>query len=449
VSLDGLLLAAAATVLVGAGATLTIRSRRREQRDLARAEEARELGMHLPASLHPIFDPDVCIGSLACVSACPEVDVLGVAKQVGTLVVGANCIGHGRCAAECPVGAIRLVFGTKERGQDIPRLTPEFESTVPGIFVVGELGGMGLVRNAVRQGKAAIAAIDRQLAAHDRGRGRPGDDLDDVVILGAGPAGFASGLACLERNLRHRIIEQDTFGGTVAHYPRHKIVMSDAIDLPLAGKINRGNISKEELIARWNDIRHRYGLEIQEGERAEDIQRVDHGFRVVTNVGVYGARRVVLAIGRRGSPRRLGVLGEDLPTVTYRLIEPEQYRRRSVLVVGGGDSAVEAACALTEIGATVSLCHRGASFDRCKPANRSRVAQLESAQRLRLHLRMAPVRFEPRTALLAPFEGESPAADRANRVPADYVIVCAGGDLPTALLNRVGLQVDRHYGEWE
>ena len=453
-----LILLAAGALLFAAGAVLRSNARARERRDRERRAAAREQGLHLPPSLHPVIDPDICIGSLACVTACPEGDVLGIVNGVGALIVGANCIGHGRCATECPVGAIQLVFGTSERGVDIPRVTPRFESTVPGIYIVGELGGMGLIRNAVRQGEAVIRHIVEQLPGDRAGGGRPGETeigpavgtertVDDVIVIGAGPAGFAAGMAALAARLRFRIIEQDTFGGTVAHYPRQKIVMSETIDLPLAGRIAQGVLSKEELIARFKAIRQEHRLPIQEGERAEDIQGRDGDFRVVTNRGVYAARKVVLAIGRRGVPRRLGVPGEDLPTVTYRLIEPEQYAGRPVLVIGGGDSAVEAACALADAGAQVTVSHRGLSFDRCKPANRERLTRLNLESRIRLFLGTRPLKFEPSSVVIAPAEAAGSPSTETQTLPADFVIICAGGDLPTAMLSRVGIQVDRHYGE--
>jgi thioredoxin reductase/NAD-dependent dihydropyrimidine dehydrogenase PreA subunit len=435
----------ALAILVVAGLVIWRQGRSRERRDRARLDAARELGLHLPASIHPVFDPDICIGSLACVSACPEGDVIGIVKGVGTLLVGANCIGHGRCAAECPVGAIQLVFGTSERGVDIPRVSPDFESTVPGIYIAGELGGMGLVRNAIRQGAAVIRHIAGQLPPdRDRDENTP---VDDVIVIGAGPAGFAAGLAAMEKGLRFRIIEQDTFGGTVAHYPRQKLVMSEAIELPMAGRISRGSLAKEDLLKSWIEVRQRFNLPIQEGERVDDIQKIDDGFRVVTNRGSYETRKVVLAIGRRGTPRRLGVPGEELPIVTYRLIEPEQYVGHTVLVVGGGDSAVEAACTLADAGAEVSLCHRRLAFDRCKPANRDRIERLEAARQLNLLLGKAPIQFGPCYAVLAPAGGDGASLDGPQQLPADFVIICTGGEMPTSLLNRVGIQVDKHYGE--
>jgi thioredoxin reductase/ferredoxin len=434
---------AAAVLLTVTGIVIASRSRRRERRDQVRFAAAREQGLHIPASLHPVFDPDLCIGSLACIAVCPEGDVLGIVNGVGTLIVGANCIGHGRCAAECPAHAIRLVFGTAERGVDIPRVSAHFESTVPGIYVVGELGGMGLVRNAIRQGVAAV----RHLAEHPAPG--TGGESDDLVIVGAGPAGFAAALAAQEVGLRYRVIDQDSFGGTVAHYPRQKLVLTDVLELPLAGRIGEGEVSKEDLVGRWREIRERFGLHIQEREKLENVEGTDGRFRVVTDRGSYAARKVVLALGRRGTPRRLGVPGEELPSVTYRLIDPEQYTGRPVLVVGGGDSAVEAACSLAEAGALVALSYRGAGFDRCKPANRERIARLAGAEKVRLHFHTMPERIEPSAVILARAPGAAGGAEAQgeDRLPADYVVVCAGGELPSALLARFGIAVDRHYGE--
>jgi thioredoxin reductase len=452
IDLENALGLASAGVLLGAGGYLLARrSRARDRRDRDRMDAAREQGLHIPASLHPVFDPDLCIGSLACVAACPEGDAIGVVDSVGTLLVGANCIGHGRCAAECPMHAIQLVFGTSERGVDIPRVSPQFESTVPGIYAVGELGGMGLIRNAVRQGAEAVRHLAEKLPPRREG------PEDDVLIVGAGPAGFAAALAARKAGLRFRTIDQDTFGGALAHYPRQKIILTGPIELPLGGKMDRTQLTKGELIQWWSAAREEHGIGVQEGERIETIEGGDGAFRVVTARAVYAARKVVLAIGRRGTPKRLGIPGEDLPTVTYNLIEPEQYAGKKVLVVGGGDSAVEATCLLTETVAAVTLCHRGDAFHRCKPANRERIEDLERAGKARILRSVRPIRFDPAGAVLEntkepgrplpPHPDLARDPDGAPILSIDFAIVCAGGELPTSLLRRLGLQVDWHYGK--
>jgi thioredoxin reductase/Pyruvate/2-oxoacid:ferredoxin oxidoreductase delta subunit len=441
-----------AGALLGAGGYFYARrGRARDERDRARMNAAREQGLHIPASLHPVFDPNLCIGSLACVAACPEGDVIGIVNGVGTLLVGANCIGHGRCAAECPMHAIQLVFGTSERGIDIPRVTPNFESTVPGIYVAGELGGMGLIRNAVRQGAAAVQHIAERL------RGQQQANADDVLIVGAGPGGFSAALAARRAGLSFRVIEQDTFGGALAHYPRQKIVLTGAIELPLGGRLERAQITKGELTEWWARARAEHGIEVQEGERVEAIEGADGAFRVMTSRSTHTARKVILAIGRRGTPKHLGIPGEDLPMVTYRLIEPEQYAGSRVLVVGGGDSAVEAASLLAANGASTTLCYRGEVFHRCKQANRERIEELEHAGSLRVLRSAQPIRFEPSAAVLD--HAKEPGGpipehpdlvktdDGSRRLTIDYAIICAGGQLPTSLLQHVGLQVDWHYGE--
>src|SRR5512133_251887 len=197
----------------------------RTRRDTAALEEKRRRGLHLARSLHPVIDPDICIGSLSCLKACPEGDILGVVDGAARLVHADHCIGHGRCAAECPVGAIRLVFGSAERGVDLPEVDEFFESSRAGVHVVGELGGMGLIKNAITQGLQAAERLADVLRGSDQ----------QVVVVGAGPAGLATALGLKACGVRYRLLEQDTVGGSVAHYPRRKVVMTEAVDLPLHG----------------------------------------------------------------------------------------------------------------------------------------------------------------------------------------------------------------------
>ena len=182
----------------------------------ARVLEADSANLREPPTLHPIIDPAKCLGCGACVNACPEGDVLGLVSGKSVLIQGANCIGHGACKSACPFDAIELVFGTAKRGVSIPALTEEFETTVPGVFVAGELGGMGLIKNAITQGVQAVSGVMRFLNSHnDKGEGV------DLCIVGAGPAGMAAALEAKSQGLSSIILEQaDSLGGTVANFPR-------------------------------------------------------------------------------------------------------------------------------------------------------------------------------------------------------------------------------------
>jgi len=333
-----------------------LRRRMKERAHEAALKEAMEAGMVEPPSLHPIIDPVRCVGSAACAQACPE-EAIGIIRGKAVLVNPASCIGHGACLAACPVDAIKLVFGTEKRGIDIPAVQPNFETNVPGIFIAGELGGMGLIRKAAEQGRQAVESI----------RGRKGGSPDlDVVIVGAGPAGLSAGLGAVQYKLRYKILEQeDSLGGAIYHYPRNKIAMTAPVKLPLIGNVRMGEISKEKLLDFWQSVVRKTSVNITFNEKMENIERQDGGFVVKTNKGSYSTRSVLLAIGRRGSPRKLGVPGEELPKVVYRLIDPEQYRGMAVLVVGGGDSALEAAIAVAEQpGSKVAISYRSAAFAR-------------------------------------------------------------------------------------
>ncbi|HEB89199.1 MAG TPA: 4Fe-4S dicluster domain-containing protein [Deltaproteobacteria bacterium] len=415
------------------------RAKGRSQHDAAVLAQSIEDGLMQPASLHPVIDPSLCLGCGTCVDACPEKSVLGIVVGKAELITPANCIGHGACKDACPFDAIRLVLGTEERGVDIPWVSENFETNVPGIFVAGELGGMGLIRNGIEQGKQAMDAI--AATNGERAKGAAGDDVLDVVIIGAGPAGLSASLAAKKHGLRFETLEQESLGGTVAHYPRGKIVMTAPVDLPLYGKVKIRETTKEALLELWEKVIDETQVRIEYGCRVERVERMSNGlFSVQATTRRLRTRAVLLAIGRRGTPRKLGVSGEDQTKVVYRLIDPEQYAGKHVVVVGGGDSALEAAWSLADVAGTdVTLSYRNAAFGRAKAKNRESVKRAVEAGRLRLLLNSKITGIGEDT-----IDIETP--DGALRLDNDAVIICAGGILPTDFLRSMEIEVVTEHG---
>ncbi|MEN8206862.1 MAG: NAD(P)-binding domain-containing protein [Pseudomonadota bacterium] len=406
---------------------------RRHRRATRVRDEVEKAGLTQPASLHPVINSSRCLGCRSCISACPEKNVLGVIENKSALISPTNCIGHGACKTACPMNALTLVFGTSERGVDIPLVAPDFETNVPGIFIAGELGGMGLIRNAIEQGRQAMTSI----IEHCR---KDSSQELDVVIVGAGPAGLSASLAALEGKLRFVTLEQDTFGGTVSHFPRGKIVMTAPVMLPLIGNVKFREISKEALLDFWNKVIRKTGVQINYRERVEAITTSDRGLEVRTPGSIYHTKSVLLAIGRRGTPRKLGVPGEDSTKVVYRLIDPEQYRSQKVLVVGGGDSALEAAISIAELPDTVvSLSYRSGSFSRAKEKNRQKVDDLKNSGAMNVFMNSNVKEIHDNRVEI---DQQGTAIDFEN----DAVIVCAGGILPTPFLKEIGIQVETKYG---
>lgn len=423
--------AALAFVLVGA----YLRRKARIGREAAKLkEESERTGLNEPPSLHPVVDPSRCFGSGACARACPE-GALGVVNGKATLVNASACIGHGACFHACPTQALSLVFGTARRGIDIPHVSPEYETNVPGVYIAGELGGMGLIRKTAEQGRQAMAAIARRIGQHAAPL--------DVVIVGAGPAGISAGLSALHHRLRYAVVEQeDSLGGAVYHYPRHKVAMTAPVKLDLVGTVKLGTeVQKEKLLAFWQQVMHKTGLQVRFNESFEGLEPQPDGTLVVsTSRGRLHARCVLLAMGRRGTPRKLDVPGEESAKVVYRLIDAEQYAGQAVLVVGGGDSALEAAIALAEQpGTRVQLTYRGEAFSRVKEKNRLRLDELQHEGRLEVLMRSTVLRIDEGRVQLATADGELD-------LPNDKVVVCAGGVLPTPLLQRIGIRFETKYG---
>ncbi len=403
-----------------------------------------------PATLHPYIDPNICMGSGACVAACPEGDILDLLDGRSRLVEPSHCVGHGECARNCPVNAITLVFGTSRRGVDIPDVSEHFESDVPGIYLIGEITGMGLIRNAVKQANQAVVHLARQAKRDKASADAP--PMTDVCIIGAGPAGIAATLACQEAGLSTITLEQEpNLGGAVNHYPRRKLVMLAPMDLRGYGKIKLWDARKEELVDLWKDVQTKTGIEVAHGVNVGGIEPFEgaDGFEVIgAPVGLrpgmpgyeelrFPARRVMIAVGRRGAPRRLGVLGEAQDHVAYTVLEPDQHTGRKVLVVGGGDSALENAFACADAGAAaVHLVYRRSSFDRAKVRNRERLDEAVAAGNIKLHLERSPARIHEDSVVL----------DGGETIQADDVIVCVGGTLPTGLLRAAGCEVKQHFG---
>jgi thioredoxin reductase/NAD-dependent dihydropyrimidine dehydrogenase PreA subunit len=407
----------------------------RSRRHRAVLEDNIRAGLMEPNTLHPVIDPARCLGCAACARACPEKTIIGIIDGKAALVEPTMCVGHGACATACPTQAITLVFGSETRGVDIPLLSPEFETTIPGIYIAGELGGMGLIKNAIEQGRQAISHVAHTV------RGKVGGaDVLDVVIVGCGPAGIAASLGAMERKLAFVTLDQATLGGTVAHFPRGKLIMTAPATLPLVGKVQFGEISKERLLAFWEKVLVDTGLAPRFEEQVMGIARDGDLFAVTSAKRTYRTKTVLLAIGRRGTPRTLDVPGEDLAKVVYRLVDAEQYAGQRVLVVGGGDSAIEAAVQLAQQpGTEVTLSYRGASYSRARGKNRDRLAAAVAENRV-------TERLGSTVCAITPDVVELDCGGERLRVPNGVVIVCAGGVLPTQFLRETGIAVETKFG---
>lgn len=409
-------------------------------KDLNRKEEharqATEKGRAFsegPKAQHPFINPTHCIGCATCTMVCPEGDVLAMLGGKAVIANGHRCIGHGSCAEACPVGAITMAMASPSMGADMPRLTPEYETSIQNLFIVGELGGLALIKHAVNQGRDCVDIIARRLA--DFGPpAKPAPGVYDVLIVGAGPAGISASLRAIEHKLHYITLERDEVGGTVAKFPRQKLVMTSPVEFPTYGKFKKTELSKEHLLAFWDMVLNRADFNVCADTNVEDIRKGPDGFFTVMSLtNHYRARAVILGLGRSGTPRKLGVKGEELAKVMYRLIEADHYIHKSILVVGGGDSAVEAALGLAQQkGNHVTLSYRKPAFSRIKERNSKRIAQFIATGKLKVIFNSMPVEFKQDVVVLS-------VHNQLQTLPNDFVWIFAGGKPPYDFLNKIGV----------
>jgi thioredoxin reductase/Pyruvate/2-oxoacid:ferredoxin oxidoreductase delta subunit len=410
----------------------------REKRNSKIVEEkikiAKADGLYEPVSLHPVVDENSCIKTGACIAACPEKDILGIKNGKATIINASRCIGHGACFHACPTEAITLCIGTEKRGVDLPHVNKNFETNVHGIYIAGELGGMGLIKNSVEQGKQAVDNIAKSI---EKGL----NATYDLIIVGAGPAGISASLAAKKHNLNALILEQDTLGGTVFTFPRSKIVMTSPMDLPLFGKVKLFETSKTELLDLWESVISKNDILIKENSKVEEITNQNNVFKIKTLSGdEYTAKKILLAIGRRGTPRKLNIPGENSEKVAYRLLDPEIIKDKNILVVGGGDSAIESALLLADQNKVI-LSYRSEAFNRIKQANNIKIMEAIEKGSIDVRFNTNPVSIEKDEVTISNNNGE------IISVKNDLVYIFAGGELPTQFLQKAGIQITRKFGD--
>ena len=389
----------------------------------AQIDEAKKSGKSKPFSRHPQFNVNACIGIGICTRVCPEGDVLGLVKGKVAIVKGASCIGIGECARECPVEAISIGMGDISTREDIPQLSKNLETNIPGIFIAGELGGISLVKNAIAQGRQAVDAIINQSIKNTH-----------VMIVGSGPAGMSAVLRCVEKSIPYTIIDQTSAGGTILQYPRKKMTLVQNVELPLYGILDKGIYSKEELLEIWKKVRKQFSIEVKESFKLESIDIQDGGFLSKTINGEFESTHVILALGRRGTPRKLGIQGEGKSKVSYKLIDASSYQNKKILIVGGGDSAVEAAIGMAhQYGNEVIISYRKENFFRLKSRNEKQIDELINKGNVKVYFSSNLINIEDDSVILKQDQNEM-------KIDNDYVFIFAGGIPPYALMKDIGIK---------
>ena len=384
--------------------------------------------------VHDIND-DRCTGCDACVAVCPT-NVLDLVSNKSRVLRFHDCIQCEACMWACPTEALVMFReGSEPPPLKVPELDDSYQTAIPGQYLIGEVAGKPLVKNAANLGRGVVEHMLKHGMQPGALRGE-GPNAFDVAIVGSGPGGLSAALTCIQRGLSYVILEKEQLiASTIARYPKGKLVMAEPYESLNLSLLPVFDSSKEQIIPIWRELIERVGLKIRQGEAVESATRKPDGtFDVRTTVAAYRAQRVILATGTRGKPRTLQVPGENLPKVANLLDDPDDWRGKDVLVVGGGDSAVEAALALADAGARVIISYRGKSFNRAQPKNKQAIESYAAQNRLKAKYQSQVVSFEPQNVIIALADGSQ------KRYPNTGAFVLIGADPPVTWLEKMGVR---------
>ncbi len=407
-------------------AVVVASSARRRRRRIA----VRRRAANAPAFLVHAINDDRCTGCESCVSACPT-NVLELVHHKSRPARFQDCVQCEACARACPTGALVMhKAGTLPPPIELPDIDDSFQTPVPGQYLVGEVAGKPLVKNAANLGRFVVEHI----VASGLRPAPAVSGVVDVAIVGSGPAGLSAALSCIHRGLSYVVLEKEQdAASTVARYPKGKPFMAEPADCRNVSLLPVFDATKEVLVSTWHAVIAQAGVRIERGQAVESVRKVDELFEIATTVAVHRAQRVVLATGTRGKPRTLSIPGADLAKVQSRLEDPAEFADRAALVVGGGDSALEAALALADAGARVTLAYRGRAFSRAQKKNRAAVEDAAARGAIDVRLETSPTEITGDEVALAGPGGA------VARIPNDAAFVLIGADLPVKWLAKVGV----------
>ena len=431
-------------------------------------EDLERLDPDRPDYPHPVIFPERCIGCHACVDACPH-DVLAIVNGIASPVASDQCMEDTACQVECPVNpkACIVVNTTKKiKPRPVPVRDPSFMTNVPGVYIIGDVSGTPLIKNAANEGADVIKDIAHEL---NNGAGAEPKAEVDVVIVGIGPAGLSAAIAAKQFKLRYVGIEQDKVLATIDAYPRGKYVFfkPETMDSHGAIEVNGAGEQREKILDSWTGAMKTNGVVINEGESCKSVKKAEDGdyFVVQSEKGLarektsYRARRIVLALGNRGTPMKLRVPGEEIKItragrtedkVKYKLTDPEVHRKNWVIVVGAGNSAIEAAVDLVarrngdqiafrsddEIN-EVALVIRSDMKNDLKFLNKLQVYQCIDEGKVKAYFGTAIKEIRDAEVVLM----NARTGEEKTTLPNDYIFAMIGGDRPTKFLESIGIKI--------
>lgn len=333
------------------------------------------------------------------------------------------------------------IFESGNMPQRRPELRAHNESNIPGLYVIGDLAGAPVIKLAMEQGYNVIEHI----ASKSDARLESGEGYD-IIVVGAGAAGLNAALAARDKGLRVLVLEKHKIANTIENFPEGKWVYAEPDETPPKGKLWLDGATKEDLIKRWHQIIRDNQLEVHTEEGLQSVERQRDGtFRVISEKAEYRAKRIILATGQRGDPRKLHVPGEDQERVYHQLYSPKHYKDENILVVGGGNSAAEAAITLAERNRVV-LSYRGDELYRLFKDNERRIRQLIAEGRIKPIFNSNVAEFGDGVAKL---KVKRDGKETIEEVPFDHAFVLVGAEFPAKFLKSLGLRLENEWsGSW-